>query len=158
MFFAGLQTWRAIIFSRVCLSVCLWLALLPVNINRFWRNLVTRTLLWSSLAATITVQIGRRGTVRRLFENLKKILKKSQSLIFKILVHHFWCLCLLCIVKKFDSIRTKLVEEIDFEIWHSSNLPPIEWYVLTGSGLQHQRAAAVDEQHRHSTILHGAHG
>jgi len=72
---ARLQTWRALIFSRVCLSVCvsvsvcLWPALLPFNVNRFWRNLVTRTLLWSSLAATIKVQIGHRGTSRRLFEN-----------------------------------------------------------------------------------------
>jgi len=68
---ARLQTWRAIIFSRVCLwiclSVCLWTALLPFTVNQLWRNLVTRTLLWSSLAATIVVQIGRRGTVRRLF-------------------------------------------------------------------------------------------
>jgi len=40
-----------------CLSVCmcLWPALLPFSVNRFWRNLVTRTLLWSSLAATIMV-------------------------------------------------------------------------------------------------------
>ena len=28
----------------------------------------------------------------------------------------FFRLCLLCIVKKFDSIRTKLTEEIDFEV------------------------------------------
>jgi len=44
---ARLQTWRALIFSWVCLSVCLsvcfWPALLPFNVNRFWRNLVTRT-------------------------------------------------------------------------------------------------------------------
>jgi len=26
-------------------------------------------------------------------------------------------LCFLCIVKKFDSIRTKLTEEIDFEVF-----------------------------------------
>ena len=32
------------------------------------------------------------------------------------MVHHFLGLCLLCIVKKFDSIRTKLTEEIDFEV------------------------------------------
>jgi len=56
----------------LCVSVCLWPALLPFNIDQFWRNFVTRTLLWSSLAATIMVHIGRRGTVRRLFENLKK--------------------------------------------------------------------------------------
>jgi len=53
----------------VCLSVCLWLALLPFSVKWFWRNLVTRTLLWSSLAANIMVQIGRRGTARRLFKN-----------------------------------------------------------------------------------------
>ena len=81
--------------SRVC-----WPALLPFNVDRFWRNLVTRTLLWSSLAATIMVQIGRRGTARRLFENFKKILKKSQNSNFKILVHPFLRLCLPCIVKK----------------------------------------------------------
>jgi len=40
---ARMQTWRAIIFRRVCLCVLLWLALLPFNVNRFWRNLVTRT-------------------------------------------------------------------------------------------------------------------
>jgi len=61
------------------------------------------------------VQIGRRGTVRRLFKNLKNC-QKSQNLNFKILVHHFLCLCLLCIVKKFHSIRTKLTEEIHFEV------------------------------------------
>jgi len=38
------------------------------------------------------------------------------------------------------------MEEIHFEICHSGNLPPIEWYALAGSGLQNQRAAAVDEQ------------
>ena len=47
---ARLQTWRAVIFTRVCLSVCLsvclWPALLPFNVYRFWRNLVTRTLVW----------------------------------------------------------------------------------------------------------------
>ena len=74
----------------VCLCVCLWPALLPFNVDRFWRNLVTRTLLWSSLAATIMVQIGRRGTVRRLFENYKKKSQKSQNLNFKILVRHFY--------------------------------------------------------------------
>jgi len=101
---ARLQTWRAIIFSRVCLSVCLcvclWPALLPFNVNRFWRNLVTRTLLWSSLVATIMVQIGRRGTARRLFENFKKILKNHRIRISKFLCVIFLRLCLLCIVKQ----------------------------------------------------------
>jgi len=74
---ARLQTWRALIFSAefVCLSVCLWPALLPFNVDRFWRNLVTRTPLWSSLAATIMVQIGRRVTTGHLYKNLKKFSK-----------------------------------------------------------------------------------
>ena len=62
----------------VCLSVCLWPALLPFIIDRFWWNLVTRTLLWFSVAATIMVQIGRRGTTRCLFENLKKFSKLTE--------------------------------------------------------------------------------
>jgi len=62
----------------VCLSVRLWPALLPFNVNWFWRNLVTRTLLWSSLAATIMVQIGCRGTAKRLFENFKKFSKITE--------------------------------------------------------------------------------
>ena len=99
--------WRKIIFSRVCLWVCLSVCLcvsdrhfLPFNVNRFWQNLATRTLVWSSLVATIMLQIGRRGTARRLFENFKKNCKKSQNSNFKILVHHFLHLCLPCIVKK----------------------------------------------------------
>jgi len=99
----------------VCLSVCLWPVFLPFNVYRFWRNLVTRTLLWCSLAATIMVQIGRRETAQRLFENLKNS-QKSHNSNFQILVHHFLRLCLLCIVKKFDSIWTKLTEEIHFEV------------------------------------------
>jgi len=62
----------------VCLCVCVWPALLLFNVDRFWRNVVTRTLLWSSLAATIMVQMGRRGTGRRLFENFKKISKITE--------------------------------------------------------------------------------
>ena len=88
-----------IVHEFVCLSVCLWLALLPFNVNQFWLTLVTRTLLWSSLAATIMVQIGRRGTARRLLEYLKKFFKNHRIRISK-----FWsiifCVCLLCIEKK----------------------------------------------------------
>ena len=86
--------------------VCVWPALLPFNVNQFWRNLITRTLLWSSLAVTM-VQIGRRGTARHLFENFKNS-QKSQNSNFKILVHRFLRLCLLFIVKKFwlDSNKT----------------------------------------------------
>ena len=91
-------------YFQPSLSVCvrLWPALLPFNVDRFWRNLVTRILLWSSLPATIMVQIGRRGTALCLFENSRK----SQNSNFKILVHHFLRLCLLCIVKKIDSNKT----------------------------------------------------
>ena len=63
------------------------------------------------------VQIGRRGTARCcLFENFKKNSKITEFEFQIILVHHFLRLCLLCIVKKFDSIRIKLTEEIDFEV------------------------------------------
>jgi len=93
--------------------MCLWPALLPFNVNRFWRNLVTRTLLWSSLAATIMVQIGGRGTARLLFENLKKISKITEFEFQNSGPSFLRQLCLLCILKKIDSIRTK---EIDFEV------------------------------------------
>ena len=105
--------------------VCLWLALLPFSVNRFWRNLVTRILLWSGLAVTIMVQIGRRGTMRCLFENFKKFSKITEFEFQNSGPSFFLRLCLLFIVKKFDSIRTKLTEEIHFEVCHSGNLPPI---------------------------------
>ena len=63
------------LFSAEFICLC---ALLPFNVNWFWRNLVTRTLLWSSLAATIMVQIGRRGTAGRLFENSQKFSKITE--------------------------------------------------------------------------------
>jgi len=65
----------------VCLSVCLCVSLTgtsTLQLDRFWWNLVTRTLLWSSVAATIMVQIGHRGTARRLFENFKKFSKITE--------------------------------------------------------------------------------
>jgi len=78
----------------VCLCVCV--SLLPFNVNRFLWNLVTRTPLWSSLAATIMVQIARRGTPRRLFENLKK----NQNHIIRI--SKFWsiifCVFVSCVL------------------------------------------------------------
>ena len=110
---ARMQTWRAIIFSQVSLCVCLWLALVPFNVDRFWWNLVTRTPLWSSLAATIMAQIGRRGTARCLFKNSQK----SHNSNFKILVHHFFVSVSPVYCKKIDSIRTKLTEEMDFEVF-----------------------------------------
>ena len=110
---------RALIFSRVylwvCLCVCLWPALLPFNVDRLWWNSVTRTLLWPSLAVTIMVQIGRRGTVRRLFENFKKFWKitefefQNSGPSFFASVSPVYC-------KKFNSIRTKLTKEIHFEV------------------------------------------
>jgi len=113
LFLAGLQTWRALIFSRVCLSVYLWPALLPFSVNRFWGNLVTRTLLWSSLAATMMVQIGRKGTAQRLFENFKKF-SKITAFEFQNSGPSFFASVSPAYCKKFDSIRTKLTEEIDF--------------------------------------------
>jgi len=61
------------------------------------------------------VQIGCREIAQRLFK-ISKNSQKSQNSNFKILVHHFLRLCLLGIVKKLDLIRTKLTEEIDFEV------------------------------------------
>jgi len=58
--------------------VCLCVSDRHFSVNRFWRNLVTRTLVWSSLATTIMVQIGRRGTARHLFENFKKFSKITE--------------------------------------------------------------------------------
>ena len=114
---AGLQTWRALIFSRVCLSVCPWPALLPFIVDRFWWNLVTRTLLWSSLATTIMVQIGCRGTVQRLFENFRKSkFSKITEFEYQISGPSFFASVLLVYCeKKLDSIQTKLTEEIHFE-------------------------------------------
>ena len=61
------------------------------------------------------VQIGHRGTARRLFENFKQFSKLTEFE-FHNSGPSFLRLCLLCIVKKFDSIRTKLTEQIYFEI------------------------------------------
>ena len=48
------------------------------------------------------IQIGRRGTARRLLKISKKIFFASVSPVY---------------CKKLDSIRTKLTEEIDFEVF-----------------------------------------
>jgi len=61
------------------------------------------------------VQIGHRGAARRLFENFKEFSKITEfkfqnsgpSLFAS--VSPVYC-------KKFNSIRTKLMEEIDFEV------------------------------------------
>jgi len=70
------------------------------------------------------VQIGRKGTARRLFENFKKFSKiaefefQNSGPSFFASVSPVYC-------KKIDSIRTKLTEEIDFEVCHFGNLPSI---------------------------------
>ena len=57
---ARLHTWRASV-EFVCVYVCVSLTgTSTLQHDRFWWNVITRTLLWSSLAATIMVQIGRR--------------------------------------------------------------------------------------------------
>jgi len=88
------------------------------------------------------VQIGRGGTARRLFENFKKFSKITEFEFQNSGPSFFSRLCLLCVVKKFDSIRTKLMEEIHFKVCHCSNLPAIKWYALAGSGVQQQRAGS----------------
>ena len=60
-------------------------------------------------------QIGRRGTARRLFENFKKNLKITQFE-FQNSGPSFFASVSPVYCKKFDSIRTKLMEEIDFEV------------------------------------------
>ena len=75
------------------------------------------------------VQIGRRADewckgrlteaelkVHQTFWKLQKSLKNHRIRISKFWSIIFSCLCLLCIVKKLDSIRTKLTEEIGFEV------------------------------------------
>jgi len=52
--------------------------------------------------------------------------------------------------KKIDSIRTKLMEEIHFEVCHSSNLPPMQCCALAA-------AAAVDDRCADPEMLHPHH-
>jgi len=140
VFLARLQTWRAIIFSRVCLSVCLcvclWPALLPFNVNWFWWNLVTRTLLWFSLAATRMVQIGRRIRI-----------SKFWSIIFL-------RLCLLCVVKKIwlNSNKTDGGDRFwslplwQFRQWHccsSTTFGGIFWLNQWHGGMQRLKPRGI---------------
>ena len=60
-------------------------------------------------------QIVRRGTARRLFENFKKF-SKITEFEFQNPGPSFFASVSPVIVKKFDSIRTKLTEEIHFEV------------------------------------------
>jgi len=134
-------------FVCLCVSVCVWPALLPFNVDRFWWNLVTRTLLWFSLAATIMVQIGRRGTARRLFENLKNSQKsqfkfQNSGPSFFASVSPVYC-------KRYDSIRTKLTKETDFEICHSGNPPPRRSNGMRS--LEAQCSTSVQQQSTSST-------
>jgi len=80
-------------------------------------------------------------------ENFKKNLKNHRIRISKFLSIIFLRLCLLYIVKKnFDSIRTKLTEEIHFEVCHSGNLPPIVACCVSTGGRRAGAAAAVDDR------------
>jgi len=58
------------------------------------------------------VQISHRGTVQRLFENFK-MFSKMTEFEFQISGPSFFPFC---VVQKFDSIQTKLTEEIHFEV------------------------------------------
>jgi len=150
---ARLQTLRALIFSRVCLSVCLSVclgpALRPFNVDWFSWNLVTRTLLWSSLVATIMVQIGCATT----FWKFQKF-SKSQNSNFKILVHLFLHLCLLCTVKKFGLYSNKTdggdrfwsLPPWRFRQWHccsSTTLNGIFWFNHRRGGVQQSQLGGV---------------
>jgi len=96
---ARLQTWRAL-FSAVCLSVCLyvclWPALLPFNVDRFWRNLVTRTYCdlvwprpkWSRSAAE------DRVTPSWKFQKISKITEFE----FQNSGPSFFCVCVSCVL------------------------------------------------------------
>ena len=61
------------------------------------------------------VQIGRRGTARRLFENFKKF-SKITEFEFQNFGPSFFASVSPVYYKKLDSIRTKLTAEIDFEV------------------------------------------
>jgi len=68
-----------------------------------------------SLAATIMVHIDRRATAQLLFENFKKFSKITQ-IEFQNSGPSFFASVSPACCKKFDSIRTKLIEEIHFEV------------------------------------------
>ena len=137
----------------VCLCVCLWLALLPFNVNRFWWNFVTRTLLWSSLAATIMVQIGYRGTVRRLFENFKKFSKITEFEFQNSGSSFFLLLCLLsCKKNRLDPNKTEGGDRFwslllcRFRQWHccsSTTLGRIFWLNRRRGGVQRSKLGGI---------------
>jgi len=101
------------------------------------------------LAATIMVQIGRRGIARRLFETSKNS-QKSQNSNFKILVNRF-SVCVSCVLqKKFRLDSNETAEEIHFEVCHSGKLPSIvaDRSVLRAAAVLAacRRAAALDDR------------
>ena len=70
-------------YFQPSLSVCLCVSLSLAGTSALQRWLILmklghKTLLWSLLAVTIMVQIGCRGTVWHLFENLKKFSKITE--------------------------------------------------------------------------------
>ena len=106
-------------FSRVCVSACMCVCLCvcvfyPSTLTDFHET-------WSQgpYCGLVSPRPWSRPAAeepRDAFLKISKNSQKSQNSNFRILVHHFLGLCLLCVVKKFDSIRTKLTEEIHFEI------------------------------------------
>jgi len=73
------------------------------------------------------VQIGIRGTARRLFENSKKF-SKITEFDFQNFGPSFFCVCVSCVLqKKFHSIRTKLTEETHFEVCPYRHNASMDW-------------------------------
>ena len=63
------------------------------------------------------VQIDSRGTARRLFEHFEKFSKITEFEFQNSGPSFFASLSPVCCKKNFDSIRTKLTEEIHFEVF-----------------------------------------
>ena len=106
------------LFSAEVVCLCVCVCLTGTSTLQRWLiliNLVTRTLLWSSLAATIMVQIGHRGTARCLFENIKKFSKITEFEFQNSGPSFFACVSLVY-CKKNSTRFEQLTEEIDFEV------------------------------------------
>ena len=97
-----LQNWRAIIFSRVCLSVCLCVSdrhFYPSTLTDFdetWSQGPHCDLVWPDHNGPDRPQRDRATP----FWKFQKILQNHRILIFKTLVDHFLHLCQPCTVKK----------------------------------------------------------
>jgi len=89
------------------------------------------------------VQVGHRGTVRRLRENFEKFSKISEFEFQNSGPSFFASVSPVYCKKNFNSIRTKLMEEIHFEVCHSGNLPPIIACCVSTGGRRAGAAAAV---------------